>query len=129
MKKPVLCISCDLILSSGQYQFILKHIRSKYPDYEFDEIRLEDLKRSEFKRRKVSWSRVIIVIGDYSIKRYFKNCWPFLSRYGGSIKGINMDGHIFDLPRTFTLYILIKEQLKQRLYRLVASLYEVAYIQ
>ncbi len=119
-------ISIDITLSEEARQEKLQILKRKFPDADMETIAVIPLSLASYLELRTEFDLLVVFVAGYNLENYFHNLLFHLLFFQGSIYGMNVENHLFQIPRIPCLKLICKRKLEVLMASFVTLLYALA---
>jgi hypothetical protein len=119
-------ISKDIEVGAEDFSRMKNALQEWCPGVNLDSFSVKEMGLASYLRQIKSYDLVVILFAGYNVERYGPNLWKHLCFFFGPLYGVNIEGHIFRIPRIRVSALLIREWFLKGCSLLLGKFYEMA---
>ena len=116
-------MSVDISLEESTLEKMKSSVQQWCPGAIDEPISIRSLGIQDYLRISRSFDVIIVFFAGYNIERYGPNLWKHLCLFPGSIYGVNIEGHIFKIPRVQATVLISTEFIVKGISQILGRLY------
>ena len=120
-----LWLSNDISLADLDKKFLLSKVESSFPKYSIFEQGVKTITCREYLKESKKFEIILVLFAGYNIERYKANLWKHLFFFFGPIYGMNIEGHLFKIPRIKATVLILWQEILRIIFRMIGKLYEL----
>lgn len=125
-REKLICYSCDISVCDEQRRKMMKELEGRFPAVQVEWLQLKKISLKSYFSKSRSWDLVVVFFAGYGMERYGANLWKHLLFFPRKLYGVNIDGHIFEIPRFSVFKLLVLKLTWDCLSKFSGKIYEVA---
>ena len=120
-----LWLSNDISLADLDQKFLLSKVEGSFHKYSIVAQGVKTITLREYLKQSKKFETVVVLFAGYNIERYKANLWKHLFFFFGAIYGMNIEGHLFKIPRMKAIVLILWQEVLRITFRIIGKLYEL----
>lgn len=120
-----LWLSNDISLADTDEKFLYHKVETAFPEYMIFSQGVKTVSAKQYLKESKKFETVVVLFAGYNIERYKSNLWKHLLFFFGPIYGMNIEGHLFKIPRVKATVLILWQEILRLMFRMIGKLYEL----